>query len=55
MTEITTSPAAQVIVSIIPLVGIVIGGIVIFFYLLWRNTQIKLLIKSGAYEPARFN
>ena len=55
MTEITTSPAAQVIVSIIPLVGIVIGGVVIFFYLLWRNTQIKLLIKSGAYEPARFN
>ena len=34
MTEITTSPAAQVIVSIIPLVGIVIGGVVIFFYLL---------------------
>ena len=27
MTEITTSPAAQVIVSIIPLVGIVIGGV----------------------------
>ena len=55
MTEITTSPAAQVIVSIIPLVGIVIGGVVIFFYILLRNTPIKLRIKYGAYEPARCN
>ena len=44
MNEITVSPAAQVITSIIPIVGIVIGGVVIFFYLLWRHTQIKLLI-----------
>ncbi|MGI5174660.1 hypothetical protein H0R92_13810 [Treponema sp. OMZ 840] len=55
MNEIALTPAAQVIVSVIPIVGIVIGGIVVFFYLLWRNTQIKLLIKSGAYKPVRFD
>ncbi len=48
-------PAAQVIVAIIPIVGIVIGGIVIFFYLLWRNSQISLLIKTEKYEPLKFN
>ena len=35
MEEIIASPAAQVIVAIIPIVGIVIGGVVVFFYLLW--------------------
>ncbi len=48
-------PAAQVIVAVIPIVGIVIGGIVIFFYLLWRNAQISLLIKTEKYEPLQFN
>ncbi len=51
----TLVPAAQVIVAIIPIVGIVIGGIVIFFYLLWRNAQISLLIKTDKYEPLQFN
>ncbi len=55
MNEIALTPAAQVIVSIIPIVGIVIGGVVIFFYLLWRNSQIKLLIKSGSYKPVHFD
>ncbi len=55
MNEEILIPAAQVIVSIIPIAGIVIGGIVIFFYLLWRNAQITLLIKTGKYEPLQFN
>lgn len=55
MNEIAATPAAQVIVSVIPIVGIVIGGTVIFFYLLWRHMQIKLLIKSGNYKPVRFD
>ncbi|WP_428770975.1 hypothetical protein V1L52_03780 [Treponema sp. HNW] len=55
MNQITAVPAAQIIVSVIPIVGIVIGGTVIFFYLLWRHMQIKLLIKSGSYKPVRFN
>lgn len=55
MNEIAATPAAQVIVSVIPIVGIVIGGTVIFFYLLWRHLQIKLLIKSGNYKPVHFD
>ncbi len=55
MTEETLIPAAQVIVAIIPIVGIVIGGVVIFFYLLWRNAQISLLIKTEKYVPLQFN
>jgi len=55
MNEESMTAAAQVIASIIPIVGIVIGGIVIFFYLLWRHKQITLLVKSGKYEPLLFN
>ncbi|OJF76507.1 MAG: hypothetical protein BKP49_06655 [Treponema sp. CETP13] len=55
MNGVTSSETAQIIVTIIPIVGIAIGGIVIFFYLLWRNSQIKLLIKTGHYLPKRFN
>lgn len=55
MNGVTSSETAQIIVAIIPIVGIVIGGIVIFFYLLWRNSQIRLLIKTGHYLPIRFN
>lgn len=55
MNEITMTPAAQVIVSIIPIVGILIGGVIVFFYLFWRNKQITLLIKSGNYVPLQFN
>ena len=50
-----TSPAAQVIISLIPIVGIGIGGIVIFFYLLWHHRQITLLIKSGGYNPSKID
>jgi hypothetical protein len=50
----TYSEAAQVIIAVIPIVGIVIGGIVIFFYLLWRHKQVALMIKSGNYKPPRF-
>ena len=32
-----TSATAQIIISIIPIVGIGIGGIVIFFYILWHE------------------
>lgn len=49
------SVAAQVVIAVVPIVGIVIGGIVVFFYLLWRNKQISLLIAQGTYKPAQFN
>ncbi len=53
--EQVSSTAAQVIVSIIPIVGIVMGSVVIFFYLLWSHRQKSLLIKSGLYRKPEFN
>ncbi len=55
MESALVSPAAQVIIAIIPIVGIVIGGIVVFFYLLWRHREISLQIKTGCYLPRQFN
>ncbi|MGL4981440.1 MAG: hypothetical protein ACRC4W_01045 [Treponemataceae bacterium] len=55
MTETIASPAAQVIIAVIPIVGIVIGGIVMFFYILWRHKQVSLLIKNNMYNPTQFN
>jgi predicted benzoate:H+ symporter BenE len=49
------STAAQVIVSIIPLVGIVMGAVVVFFYLLWNHRQKMLLIKTGHYVKPEFD
>ena len=49
------SHAAQVIVAIIPIVGIVIGGVVVFFYLLWRYKHISMMIKTGTYQPVHLN
>ena len=55
MENTAITAAAQVILALIPIVGIVIGGMVVFFYLLWRNSQISLLIKTGKYTQKQFN
>jgi len=47
--------AAKVIISIIPIVGIVMGSVVIFFYLLWNHRQRTLLIKAGQYTKPNFD
>ena len=47
--------AAQVIISVIPIVGIVVGSMVIFFYLLWSHRQKTLLIKAGQYIKQDFD
>ena len=49
------SPAAQVIVSIIPIVGIVMGSVVIFFYLLWNHKRRTMLIKAGQFRRPDFD
>lgn len=48
-------PAAQVIVTIIPIVGIVMGAVVIFFYLFWRHRQVIEQIKAGVYKKPSFD
>jgi len=49
------TPGAQIIISIIPIVGIVILGVVMFFYLLWHHKHVSLQIKTGTYHPIVFN
>lgn len=49
------SQAAQVIISIVPIVGIAFGAIIVFFYLLWRHHETKLQIKTGTFVPKTFN
>ncbi len=49
------SPAAQVIISIIPIVGIVMGSVVIFFYLLWNHRQKVRIIEKGIYKKTDFD
>jgi hypothetical protein len=51
----TMSAAAQVIIAIIPIVGIVMGSAVIFFYLLWYHKRRTLLIQAGQYNPPEFD
>jgi len=52
---IITVTAAQVIIAIIPIVGIVIGAVIIFFYLLWNHRRRTLLINAGHYELPKFD
>jgi hypothetical protein len=47
--------AAQVLIAIIPIVGIVMGSMVIFFYLLWNHRRRTLLIKAGQYRRPEFD
>jgi len=53
--EQITSAAAQVIIAVIPIVGIVMGSVVIFFYLLWNYRRKVLLIKAGHYNRPDFD
>jgi len=53
--EQITSNAAQVIIAIIPLVGVVMGSLVIFFYLLWNHRRRTIMIKAGHYARPDFD
>ena len=53
--EQISSAAAQVIIAVIPIVGIVMGAVVIFFYLLWNHRRRTLLIKAGHFDRPAFD
>lgn len=55
MEQTITSPATQVIISIVPIVGIFFGAFIIFFYLLWKHHETTLQIKTGTFSPSKFN
>ncbi len=50
-----TSQAAQVIIALIPIIGIVMGSVVVFFYLLWTHREKVRLIERGLYEPKKLD
>lgn len=50
-----STPASQVIISIVPIVGIAVAGIVLFFYMLWHHKETTMLIRTGNYKPMEFN
>jgi hypothetical protein len=45
--------AAQILVAIIPIVGIVMGAVLAFFYLLWSHREKVRLIERGLYEAPK--
>jgi hypothetical protein len=49
------SSAAQVVIAVIPIVGIAMGSVVVFFYLLWQHKRRVLLIKAGQYHKDEFD
>jgi hypothetical protein len=49
------SSAAEVIIAIIPIVGIMMGSAVVFFYLLWNHKRKMLLIKAGQNPRTDFD
>lgn len=55
MNSAPMTPAAQVIVSVIPIVGIAFAAIIIFFALLWHHRETKQRILNGTYTPHVFN
>jgi len=49
------SAAAQVIVSIIPIVGIVMGSVIVFFFLMWDYKYKVFMIEKGFKREYTFN
>ena len=49
------STAVQIIVTVIPIVGIVMGSVVIFFFLLWNHKQKVLMIEKGVFKKSEFD
>ncbi len=47
--------AVQILVSLIPIVGIGTAGFVVFFWLLWHHRRASALIRAGKYERPHFD
>jgi hypothetical protein len=51
----TLSVAAQIIVTVIPIAGIVSSAGVIFFYIYYNHKQKMLMIEKGALKKVKFD
>ncbi|MFQ3547661.1 MAG: hypothetical protein SNJ56_04925 [Termitinemataceae bacterium] len=50
-----SNDAVHILLAIVPIVGIVMGSIVAFLYLLWHHKRTVMLIQLGQYEKPRFD
>lgn len=55
MEQQISSTAVQIVISLIPIVGIVLGATLIFFYMLWHHKEVKLQIKTGSFVQKNIN
>jgi len=55
MEQQISTTAVQIVISIIPIVGIVLGATLIFFYMLWHHREVKLQIKTGSFVQKNIN
>jgi hypothetical protein len=51
----TPSVAAQIIITIIPIVGIIMGCLVIFSYIFYNHKQKMLMIEKGTLKKIKFD
>ncbi|MDA3948221.1 MAG: hypothetical protein PF508_03260 [Spirochaeta sp.] len=49
------SPAAQLMITIIPITGIVVAGMIVFFFLLWNHRQRMEQIRRGLPPAPRMS
>jgi uncharacterized membrane protein len=49
------SNAARVLLAIVPIVGIVMGSVLVFFWMFWAHREKELLIKNNLYEKPQFD
>jgi len=49
------STAAQIMITIIPIVGIIFGFAIMFSYLFWNNKQKILMIEKGLLKKTDFD
>ena len=46
--------ASQIIIALIPVIGIIMGSILLFFSILWAHREKMSMISRGIYVPVRF-
>ncbi|MDR2864863.1 MAG: hypothetical protein LBV68_04545 [Spirochaetaceae bacterium] len=49
------SSNAEIIVAVIPIVGIVMGSVIVFFHLLWSHRRKMLIIQTKQYQAQNFD
>ncbi|MDR2181942.1 MAG: hypothetical protein LBN92_04595 [Treponema sp.] len=49
------SSAAQLLIAIVPICGIVMSAVLVFFYLLWNHRRKVLFIKAGQFQKGDFD